>query len=82
MIPVPVAEIGEELSRRYRPYLLPKEEVEKDWISELELDTVERISRENLQRGEEPLKILVLYGSLRERFVPGYMVRRMAEGKC
>jgi len=68
MTPVPVAEIGEELTRKYRPYLLPNEEAEKDWISELELDTVERISRENLQRGEGPLKILVLYGSLRERF--------------
>jgi len=73
MIPVPVAEIGEELSRKYRPYLLPKEEVGKDWISELELDTVERISRENLQRGEEPLKILVLYGSLRERSYSRFM---------
>ncbi|RPA95389.1 arsenate resistance ArsH [Choiromyces venosus 120613-1] len=67
MVPVPVAEIGEELGRKYRPYLLPKQEAEKDWITELELDTVERISREHLQRGEEPLRILVLYGSLRER---------------
>jgi len=75
MTPVPVAEIGEELTRKYRPYLLPNEEGEKDWISEQELDTVERISKENLQRGEGPLKILVLYGWLRERFVcsPLYM---------
>ncbi|PWW74192.1 arsenate resistance ArsH [Tuber magnatum] len=62
MTPVPVVEIGDELSRKYRPYLLPKEEAEKDWISELELDTVERISREHLQGGEDPLKVLVLYG--------------------
>ncbi|KAG0640172.1 hypothetical protein HOY80DRAFT_1136176 [Tuber brumale] len=68
MAPVPVAEIGEELSRKYRPYLLPRDETEKDWVSELELDTVERISKEHLLgRGEEPLKVLVLYGSLRVR---------------
>ncbi|KAG0125909.1 flavoprotein-like protein [Tuber indicum] len=81
MTPVPVAKIGEELSRKYRPYLLPRDEMEKDWISELELDTVERISREHLlERGEEPLKVLVLYGSLRVRFVPACMIERARRG--
>ena len=49
MTPVPIAEIVEELTRKYRPYLLPSERAEKDWISELELDTVEHFEGESTE---------------------------------
>ena len=58
----------------YRPFLLspvPGAEVdedgpivEPDWTAELELDTVKAISKAS----DEPLKVLVLYGSLRDRY--------------
>jgi len=75
-----VAEIGGELSRKYRPYLLLNKETEKDWILELDLDTVERISKENLEEGGGLLKILMLYGSLRERYVRGYLSEKDCGG--
>jgi arsenical resistance protein ArsH len=55
---------------KHRPFLLPKEVEEKDWISELELDTVIRIAETDLARTQSRLKVLVLYGSLRQRYVP------------
>jgi arsenical resistance protein ArsH len=54
---------------KHRPFLLPGEVEEKDWISELELDTVIRIVEIDLARTQSRLKVLVLYGSLRQRYV-------------
>lgn len=51
----------------YRPYLLDPEVEAKDWISELELDTVINMAEADLARTGSRLKILVLYGSLRKR---------------
>lgn len=43
---------------------------------------MERISRESLERDEEPLRILALYGSLGERFVPVICVKGVIEWRC
>ncbi|CBY00878.1 similar to arsenical resistance protein ArsH [Plenodomus lingam JN3] len=52
----------------YRPFLLDHTNAEDDWISQLELSTVLKMVDLNvLKRGEDRLKVLVLYGSLRER---------------
>jgi arsenic resistance protein ArsH len=47
----------------YRPFLLPVEIRETDWISQLELDSVSALAATTTPR----LKFLVLYGSLRAR---------------
>ncbi len=39
-----------------------------DWISELELDTVADLARHDLLTTAQPLRVLVLYGSLRKRY--------------
>ncbi|BGO95966.1 hypothetical protein NBRC10512_005450 [Rhodotorula toruloides] len=53
----------EEVDRRYRPFLATKNgEDEPDWVEALELDT----ARE-MQAKEKRVKVLVLYGSLRQR---------------
>ena len=53
----------------YRPFLLDKKTNNGDWIEDLELATVTKIAAEDIARTGERLKVLVLFGSLRERFV-------------
>ena len=53
----------------YRPFLLPHGTNGPDWIDDLELDAVSRMSSEDYQRTGQRLKVLVLFGSLRPRFV-------------
>lgn len=52
----------------YRPFLLDEQIRASDWISELELDTAEEMARQDLLATAQPLRILVLYGSLRKRY--------------
>lgn len=52
----------------YRPFLLDEQTRASDWISELELDTAEEMARQDLLATAQPLRILVLYGSLRKRY--------------
>ncbi|KWU43234.1 arsenate resistance ArsH [Rhodotorula sp. JG-1b] len=55
---------SDEVEARYRPFRTTKNnEGEPDWIESLELDTVQKLA----QARSEPVKVLVLYGSLRER---------------
>jgi hypothetical protein len=58
-----------EVRRKYRPFLLPADVEANDWISELELETVIHVAEKDLARTQSRLKVLVLYGSLRQRFV-------------
>jgi arsenical resistance protein ArsH len=63
-------EDDDELVRKaYRPFILNSEITAGDWISKLELSTVVKMSEENIQKTGERLKVLVLYGSLRQRCV-------------
>lgn len=57
----------EMIRKAYRPFLLNPEVTSTDWISKLELSTVAKLAEEDLQKSGERLKVLVLYGSLRER---------------
>jgi arsenic resistance protein ArsH len=53
---------------KYRPFLLDQRVAESDWISKLELDTVEQMVQADLDANNgECLRVLVLYGSLRAR---------------
>ncbi|KAI5364750.1 Putative Flavoprotein-like superfamily [Septoria linicola] len=52
----------------YRPFLLNKAITQSDWISKLELSTILKFSEQDLsQKNNDRLRVLVLYGSLRNR---------------
>ena len=59
-----------EIRAKYRPFLLDPEVETSDWISQLELDTAITMAEQNLAKTNSRLKILVLYGSLRKRYIP------------
>lgn len=63
------AEDDLEIRRKYRPFLLDPSVESTDWISHLELDTVLSISSQDLSKTRSRLKVLVLYGSLRKRYL-------------
>ena len=48
----------------HQPYRLTGKLAESDWVQHLELDAARRTADED---AGEPLKVLVLYGSLRQR---------------
>ena len=52
---------------KYKPFLLDEQTISTDWISELELDTVADMAQQDLITTAQPLRVLVLYGSLRKR---------------
>lgn len=69
----PPAQLSEAeiINQKYRPFLLPDGKEEEDWVSALELDAVTKFVKEQSQvPGYTPLKFLVLYGSLREWYIP------------
>ncbi|BGP19615.1 hypothetical protein JCM10213_008317 [Rhodosporidiobolus nylandii] len=60
----PAAVPPADVDSLYRPFLATKNAAdEPDWVDALELDTAKRVASEF----GRPLKVLVLYGSLRER---------------
>jgi arsenical resistance protein ArsH len=53
---------------RYRPFLTPAASASQDWVAQLELSTVlKMVETTIIDRHEDRLRILVLYGSLRTR---------------
>lgn len=65
---IPEQEDEIEVREKYRPYLLSEDVTSNDWISNVELSTVLKLSEENIKSsGEGRLKVLVLYGSMRNR---------------
>lgn len=67
---IPVQEDDVTVRDRYRPFLLPEEFVADDWVAQLELSTVLKlVEAEILEKKQDRLRILVLYGSLRSRQV-------------
>lgn len=59
-----------EVRAKYRPFLLDTEATQNDWIAKLELSTAMKMAEEDYQRTGDRLKILMLYGSMRARYVP------------
>lgn len=66
------AEDDIDIRTKYRPFLLDPETEATDWISQLELDSVVTQVEENLAKTSSRLKVLVLYGSLRQRYACTY----------
>ena len=52
---------------RYRPFLLPDKIQYDDWVSRLELATVTEMAYNDFKLTGARIKVLVLYGSLRQR---------------
>jgi hypothetical protein len=70
------AEDDPDIRAKYRPFLLDPEIEAKDWISQLELESVIGMS-ERQTASDSRLKILVLYGSLRKRYLSFPLLRMM-----
>lgn len=65
---IPSSEDDPLIRQVYRPFLLGAATSSSDWISQLELSTVlKMVESQILKSGDERLKVLVLYGSMRER---------------
>jgi arsenic resistance protein ArsH len=59
-----------EVRSKYRPFITSPEVTNSDWISQSELSTTLKLSEADMAKNKgDRLKILVLYGSLRESFV-------------
>jgi arsenic resistance protein ArsH len=68
-LPISEAEDDTKIRTKYRPFLLDPEEEITDWISRLELETAITMAEQNITKTKARIKVLVLYGSLRKRFV-------------
>lgn len=70
---IPSTDEGEaEIRSRYRPFILENAASTDDWVAKLELSTVTEMAQRDLANTGERLKVLVLYGSLRSRYVHIY----------
>lgn len=67
---IPSTDEGEaEIRPRYRPFMLEDAVSTDDWVAKLELATVTEMAQRDLATSGARLKVLVLYGSLRSRYV-------------
>jgi hypothetical protein len=67
---IPQDKDDEAIRSVYRSFLLPKDVAANDWVSKLELSTVLKMSEADMEStGGDRLKVMVLYGSLRNRCV-------------
>lgn len=64
---VPAKSEESDFRQRYRPFLLEDTVQSSDWISRLELATVTKMVEEDIEKTEQRLRVLVLYGSMRTR---------------
>jgi len=66
---IPESQDDAHVRARYRPFLLHPAETEHDWVDDLELGTVAKMVQEEIiDKKQDRLRILVLYGSLRSRY--------------
>jgi hypothetical protein len=65
---IPASQDDAVLRQSYRPYLLDDTTTASDWIAQLELSTaLKMVDTQILNGGQERLRVLILYGSLRQR---------------
>ncbi|KAF2687105.1 arsenate resistance ArsH [Lentithecium fluviatile CBS 122367] len=65
---IPAPEDDPDTRQNYRPFLLNEEVTSSDWISQLELSTaLKMVEAQVMKSGEERLRVMVLYGSMRQR---------------
>jgi arsenic resistance protein ArsH len=65
---IPAYEDEAHLRKTYRPFLLDDAHSDRDWVARLELSTtLKMVDSQILKSGGERLRVLVIYGSMRER---------------
>ena len=65
---ISAAEDDPAVRKSYRPFLLDDEVMRTDWVSKLELSTaLKMVDTQVIAGQEERLRVLVLYGSMRQR---------------
>jgi hypothetical protein len=64
---IPTEEDDPDTLAKYRPFLLDDAVASQDWVAKLELATATEMSHADIIKTGERLKVLVLYGSLRNR---------------
>jgi arsenic resistance protein ArsH len=65
---IPSSEDDLEIRKSYRPFLHDGEEAKYDWVAQLELSTaLKMVEAHILKRGDDRLRVVVLYGSMRQR---------------
>jgi arsenic resistance protein ArsH len=70
ILAIPEQEDDADIRSKYRPFITSPEVTNSDWIAKSELSTALKMSEADMAKtGGNRLKILVLYGSLRERYV-------------
>lgn len=67
---IPPSQDDPDVRKRYRPFLLDEKISKSDWVSQLELSTaLKMVESQILSGGQDRLKVLVLHGSMRNRWV-------------
>jgi hypothetical protein len=66
---IPITTDDELVRQKYRPFLLEPAVESSDWVSRLELATATKMAHYDIERTSERLRVLVLFGSLRKRYV-------------
>lgn len=65
---IPANEDDASIRQTYRRFLLDDIHSSRDWIAKLELSTIlKMVDSQILRTGGERIRVLVLYGSMRER---------------
>jgi hypothetical protein len=64
---IPTEEDDPDTRAKYRSFLLDDAVSAQDWVAKLELATATEMSHDDITKTGERLKVLVLYGSLRNR---------------
>ncbi|EUC41378.1 hypothetical protein COCMIDRAFT_106311 [Bipolaris oryzae ATCC 44560] len=65
---IPAHEDDASIRQAYRPFLLDAQHADDDWITRLELSTAfKMVDEQVMKNGGDRIKVLVLYGSMRER---------------
>ncbi|CAI7626186.1 unnamed protein product [Penicillium bialowiezense] len=62
---IPQSDDDSDIRQKYRPFIL--DGAAEDWVSTLELTTAMDLAAQELQKSNNRLKVVVLYGSLRRR---------------
>ena len=64
---IPESKDETDIRKKYRPFILDEDTTKNDWTGQLELSTAMRMAEADMIKTGERLKVLVLYGSLRNR---------------
>jgi len=67
---IPEDQDDKSVRANLRPFVLSEDVTSNDWVSKLELSTALKMAEADMERtGGDRLKVMVLYGSMRSRYV-------------